>query len=405
MPKRDAGVALAFCALFSLISGCTFHQGGSGSGTSESVAAPSLNLLGLEAEMGQVGLKRAYSDHYFKDSVVQNAVLDGTDLLVSVFQGKERAYELHCIDATTGVNRWMVGGLPAPFEFAPTGGDEFVVGLFSGGHGMVVAKRRNGARPFSLTAPVEQVPTSSAASSDSTVYVTSLVDDRLHALNPANGFSGWAVRANGTITAGPLVTPRLPRRLIVVGTTRGEVVAYPPSAWSESEPADAAWRRELFGEVSGKMSVARRLTESGVEVSILVPCGDKGLYCLDAATGEPRWTHRTDHPFQGTPQAFGDRVYARNGERLYVLDLATGEPVWAQGQPGGLMSYEQADRALTGDSTRAYLIEGGKRVHRIRGADGSAEASATLNSFDFIRGGESNLLIGLTKDGHIVAFH
>jgi outer membrane protein assembly factor BamB len=406
MPKRDAGLALAFCGLFSLITGCTFQQNSTNSGQGDGMAMPTRNLVGLESEMAQVAQKRAWSDHYFKNSVVHNAVVDGNDLLVSVFQGAERAFELHCIDATTGVNRWMLGGLPAPFEFAPTMGEEYVVGLFGGGHGMVVARRRNGARPFSLTTPFNQVPTASPASSDSTVYVTSLVDDRLHALNPENGFSGWAVRANGTINAGPLMTPRLPRRLIVVGTSRGEVVAYPPSPWSENEPAEPAWRRELFGEVSGEMSIAKRLTEDGIEVSILVPCGDKGLYCLDAATGEPRWVHRTDQPFTGRPVAFGDRVYARNKTRFFVLDLSTGDPVWEMGTEGNLRAYEESQSALAGDHQRAYLLDGKKRVTRVRGADGTKEASTSLNGFDFIlRGGDSNLLIGLTKDGHIVAFH
>lgn len=403
MPKRDGRFALLFYVLIPLLAGCSVPTRDAGRA---SAADDKADLAALEAEMARVAVRRAWGDRYFRNSVVQAAMVDGTDLFVSVFNGVERAYELHCINATTGVNRWMVGGLPAPFEFPPSAGDEFVVGLLKGGDSMVVVRRRNGARPFSMTAPVGQVPTAAAVSSDSTVYLTSLVDDRLHALNPANGFSGWAARTEGTINSGPLVTPRLPRRLVVVGTTRGEVVAFPPSPWTDNEPAEPAWKRELYGEVSGPMSLASRAAGSGIEVSILVPSEDKGLYCLDAASGESRWVHRTSFPFTGKPSAHNGRVYARNKERFFVLDLATGEPVWEQGRGEGLLAYEKAGWALAGDGERAYLAGGSKRVTRFRGADGSVEASASLDSFDMlVDSGDANLLIGLTRDGHIVAFH
>jgi len=375
--------------------------------TDEGPALYSHTLTSLESEMAGVAMKRAWSGRYFEGCSVQGAVIQNTDLFVWVFNGKTRHYEVHSINAATGARNWLVDVGHTRLEYPPMAGDRFVVALLADGKGMVVVQRSNGARAFSMSTRVDQVPTGPAASSDSTVYVNSLVDDRVHALNPANGLSGWMYRSDGTITAGPITTPKLPRRLVVVGTDRGAVVALPPRAWDEARPSDPAWERKVFGDVNGAITVASAMDGDMTKVSVLVPCDDNGLYCLDAASGESRWVYRTAHPFHGAARAMGGRVFGRNARRLCVVDLATGGEAWEASAEGGPnKAFENAAGCVAADDTRAYLLMGGKAVARANGNDGAIVVAGGLPSFDWIvPSGDNNLLVGVTQDGHIVSFY
>lgn len=407
MLKRTRGLVLLLCLV--LCAACASDDGVAviEAMTVEGPALYTDTLTALESEMAQVAMKRAWSGSYFSACTVQGAAVQESDLFVWVFNGRSRHYEVHSLNAKTGTRNWMVDVGDRNLEHLPMAGDRFVVCLLQDGAGMVVVNRANGARAYTMSTRVSQVPTGPAASSDSTVYLNSLIDDRVHALNPATGMSGWAFRTAGTITAGPITTPRLPRRLVVFGTDAGEVVALPPRAWNESRPSDPAWDRNVFGDVSGPISVAKAIVGDKLQVSVLVPCEDHGLYCLDAATGEPRWVYRTAHPFRGAARALGGRVFGRNERRLCVVDLATGDEAWAaSAEDGETKPFETAFAAVAADDTRAYLWMGGKKIVRADGATGAFIAGANLASFDWIvPGGENNVLVGVTRDGYLVAFN
>jgi outer membrane protein assembly factor BamB len=364
-------------------------------------------LSALEAQVAEVGLKRAWSGRYFQGRVVQALVPDGPDLYAAVFNPETRESEVHCVELRTGVPRWILVLGTVPLKFPPKGGERFVACILDQGAGAVVAYRRNGARAFTMATPIHVLPSNSAASSDTTLYIASLVDSRIHAVGPESGRSGWHFRTDGTIVAGPLVTPRLPRRMVVAGTDSGEVVAVPATPWNEPGPRAPIWRKRLLGEVHGDITIAERITPAGVEVSLLVPCEDGGLYCLDVATGEPRWVARTESAFMGRPRAAGDRAYARNAGRLVAVDLASGQPVWPSGyERGQLRDYETCTDVLAGDEHRVYLLSGNRRVHRADPRTGDFQASRALELFDFVvPAPEGNLLLAGTADGYLVASH
>ncbi len=364
-------------------------------------------LESLEGSMSAVGAKRAWSGKYFRGGTVRGVALQGSDLFAEVFNSESRRFEAHCVNVKDGTVRWMVDLGPAPLKHAPMAGDRFVVFLLDQGGGMAVVNRMNGARDYRMATPIKVLPMGPAGSSDTTVYVGSLVDQRLHALSPDSGMTGWHFKTEGTINAGPLVTPRHPRRLVVVGTDQGEVVALPATSWSDLRPEQPAWTRKLLGDVSGEIAVAEATTPAGVQVSVLVPCEDNGLYCLDAATGEPRWVARSTAPFHGRPASAGGKVFARNADKLVVTDLLTGAPAWASSEAGSLPNpWEMCDTALAGDASRIYLLQGASRVHRVDAKTGQVLATGSLDMFDeLVATGDNNVLLGVTRDGHMVAFN
>jgi len=53
------------------------------------------------------------------------------------------------------------------------------------------------------------------------------------------------------------------------------------------------------------------------------------LHCLDATTGEPKWSFFTDGPVRLAPTFDGGRVYAGSDDgAVYCLDATTGAPLW-----------------------------------------------------------------------------
>jgi len=57
--------------------------------------------------------------------------------------------------------------------------------------------------------------------------------------------------------------------------------------------------------------------------------GEDSLRCLDARTGEPRWTFTTDGPVRWAPHVVGERVYFGSDDgRVYCVGAVGGEEVW-----------------------------------------------------------------------------
>jgi outer membrane protein assembly factor BamB len=76
---------------------------------------------------------------------------------------------------------------------------------------------------------------------------------------------------------------------------------------------------------------------------------DDSVHCLDAATGEPRWSFITEGPVRLAPTVFEGRVYAGSDDGcLYCLDAADGHQNWrSRGGP--------ADRRLPGNGRMISL--------------------------------------------------
>ena len=105
-------------------------------------------LAQLEELMAEVATELAWSGHYLQGALVRGAWAHGNDLLIEAFHPEREAYELHSIDLTTGVPRWVAVLGEVGLRFPPGAGDRFVVCLLDEGMGMVVLDRRIGSREF-----------------------------------------------------------------------------------------------------------------------------------------------------------------------------------------------------------------------------------------------------------------
>ena len=391
-----------------LVCGCRHHdETSTPSETGQPAATVRERLEGLETEMGSVALERAFSDRYFRSGGVTGAWVDGSDLFVQVFDSARRIYVMHAVDLNSGRPLWVCDLGAEPVRFPPSGGDQYVVFLLEGDAGMMVVNRRTGGYDFRVRTRLHTLPSGSAVASDTSVFLTSLVGERLVAINPATGAKGWNVGIDGTPINSPVITPRIPRHLVVLASDSGAVKGVPAVAWNGGAPESSAiWSYQAQGAISAPLTIASRLSKTGVEVSALVPCEDRGLHCLDAQSGEVRWIARTAHPFTQVAREGGGRVFARNAHRMMVWNLADGDAAWPMSPDDqALYPYEEAERVLAADDKRAYLDMGRGRVSRFDGRSGEFGAEGVLGSFDWVLPAtDANVLLGVTKDGYLVAF-
>ncbi len=352
----------------------------------------------LEATLAASGAELVWGAKRFDGGVVLDAFAVDNELF-AVVKGQE-GFEVHCIELTTGVPRWLTVVGKTPFRTRPTVSAQHVVCLLDNGAGMVVLKRRNGARDGRVSTPLKLVPVGGAGSTESTVFVTSLADNAVHAVSPADGLTGWRWRATGTMFNGPVMSPSGRRMLVVVGTGDGEITALPSAGWDEGQPSAPAWTRKLLGDLNGELCTHSTSTKGAVTSSILASCQDHGLYCLDGASGTSRWVFRTDSPFTGKPQAAGGKAFAVNGSGLHVLDLVTGAELWTgkDGKPG---IHTKTKRMLAASAKSVYLTCG-EGIGRFDATTGAMLGGTSTAGVDFlVETGDAGLLVGLTRCGQI----
>jgi hypothetical protein len=195
-------------------------------------------------------------------------------------------------------------------------------------------------------------------------------------VSPADANVGWRFRAGSPLVAGPVTTPRLPRRLVIAGCADGTVFAVPAAGWNESGPTNASWSRKLLGAVNEDPCVAEYVDGAKKGVMVIVPASDNGLHGLEATSGTVRWSVRRESPFAGQPFACNGRVFARCSDRMVVADIATGSEPWsfskAEAAPKG---FELATKAFASDASRAYLGAGDNTVMRVDGRSGAVLAT------------------------------
>ncbi|MSR75369.1 MAG: hypothetical protein EXS14_07865 [Planctomycetes bacterium] len=375
---------------------CPSEKGGKDDcGSCPSEKAPA----GLLSTLAACGATEVWSAKRFDGCCVIDMFAADNELFALV-AGPD-GYEVHCIDLLTGVPRWLTNIGAIGLRTRLTVGDALVVCLLEDGAGMVVMKRRNGSITERRSVPMKLVPMGGAASSTSTVYVASLGDNAVHAINPADGLDGWRWRTEGRLFGAPVMTPATPRRLVVLAADNGEVVALPTSGWDEGRPAQAAWSRKLLGPMGGPVATYGSVTKSGSSTVVIAPCEDHGLYCLDGASGESRWVHRTDSAFRSQPQAAGGKVFAVNASGMQVVDIATGAELWTDAAKAPGQTFRQAKRMLAANATTVYMTCG-KGVGRLDAKTGKLLGCTDLLGVDFVvETGDAGLLVGATRCGQI----
>ena len=111
-------------------------------------------------------------------------------------------------------------------------------------------------------------------------------------------------------------SPAIADGVVYVGSEDGRLYALDAATGQEK------WSFKTDGEVYSSPAVAGGM--------VYVGSGDERLYALDARTGQEKWTFQTDDGVYSSPAVAGGMIYIGSFDgRLYALDARTGQEKWS----------------------------------------------------------------------------
>jgi outer membrane protein assembly factor BamB len=183
---------------------------------------------------------------------------------------------------------------------------------------------------FETGATVSATP---AISADGKVYIGSY-DKNIYCLDAYTGEKLWnfetgkPVKASVAVSTGKVYTGSDDGNIYCLNGDTGEMI------WSQQT---GTWGGSLDWSIHSE-TVQPRSSPLVIGGSVYVGSVDGKLYCLDAATGDVRWSYQTYGPILGSPMYYNGVVYIAsldtNGPapgddgRLYAFDAGNGARKW-----------------------------------------------------------------------------
>jgi outer membrane protein assembly factor BamB len=208
-------------------------------------------------------------------------------------------------------------------------------GLLLGGCA-TISDTLNSVNPFAGSGPkMAPLPTLTVASEVSTLWSASIGRAGDYTFTPAvagsavfvashngtvsklvDGKAVWKIDAGQPLSAGVGAN----ERLVVVGTPKGEVLAF------SAEDGKALWKARVSSEVLAAPVIGNE--------GVAVKSGDNQVFLLDAGDGTRKWVYQRATPSLSVRSA-GSPVFADRylfvgypGGKLLALSLQNGAPVW-----------------------------------------------------------------------------
>ncbi|MCG2578244.1 outer membrane protein assembly factor BamB [Dechloromonas sp. XY25] len=204
--------------------------------------------------------------------------------------------------------------------------------------------------PLKPTADVRAAWSASIGKAGDYAFTPAVVEGAVYAASAKgtvsrieDGKTIWKIDAGQPLSAGVGAN----RKLVVVGTPKGEVLAF------SADDGKALWKAKVSSEVLAAPVVG----DDGVAVK----SGDNQVFLFDAADGGRKWAYQRSTPplsvrSAGSP-VFADRYLfvGYPGGKLVALALQNGAPVW-EGAVASPKGATELDRVA--DVVAAPLVDG-----------------------------------------------
>ncbi len=224
--------------------------------------------------------------------------------------------EVHAIQTSTGVHRWIVRLERTPDRMAVGPAH---VAFVAKSHLTVVTKDSG---TMTLRKELDFTPSSGIALSLDSLYAGSWGKGyRLRSVSLADGWAGWSWPSDGPVRGAPVVAGSGADQLVCFASEDSRVVALPPRAATGAEPDHATWSVKTLGKNDADLTADAD--------TLYVASTDHALYALNRMTGAARWRwFGANVPLNEAPKLASDAVYQPFDGMLVSLDKATGAERW-----------------------------------------------------------------------------
>ncbi|MBI1852608.1 MAG: PQQ-binding-like beta-propeller repeat protein [Planctomycetes bacterium] len=229
------------------------------------------------------------------------------DLLIAV----TRASEVHAT-GVDGIPRWISTEMSERPRYRGASNGNALV--FVSGVDLVSLDRANGKMLRKARLPF--APSCVPAASETTAYLGSYTDQKIHAMSLRDGSAGWTFRTNTTVSAGLAIAGLFPRQILYFGAEDGTVGALEALDAESLTPSNPAWQKKTHGRISADLTVSGNI--------VFVPCEDETLYAMDRVTGDVRWTYPAGVPLTKAPVVTVDTVFQPIPSGIVALSAADG---------------------------------------------------------------------------------
>jgi outer membrane protein assembly factor BamB len=230
------------------------------------------------------------------------------------------------IEYATGRPRWLVQ-LSGELAHWPNEGADTVT--LSSGTRSVVVELSTGRRLFELDSA--ELPAGSPVSDGRLVYVPSLLDDTLTAIDMQTGLQAWEYRMPARFASGAHLIGQAGRSAVLVASDDGKLRAIPAGL---DVPRRERWVRHVGALLAPPVVSGDRIYVATVA---------RELIALNAGSGEVEWKHLPGEPLGAGPVVANGRVVVSTRTRLLSLNADTGALEWEQADAGAPMGAVGAD--------------------------------------------------------------
>ncbi len=250
--------------------------------------------------------KEAWSIPPIPGGEIADLYLD-RDLLIAV----TRNYETHAI-GLDGMPRWVNSELTEPPRNRASSSPSNITIL--SGFDLLALDRRVGKTLRKIRLPFS--PSGPPANSETTAYIASFTDQKVHSVSIRDGSQGWSFRTTATVTSRPVLGGTFPRQILYLAAEDGTITAIEALDADSLPPVGPAWQAKAHGRITADLVLSGNL--------LFVASEDYSLYAIDRVTGEIRWSYPAGLPLTKSPAATADVVYQPTPAGVVAIAAADG---------------------------------------------------------------------------------
>jgi eukaryotic-like serine/threonine-protein kinase len=278
----------------------------------------------------------------------------------------------YAIDLATGIEKWQVPNVGIIATCAMVNNGVVYFGSYNGNIYALDASSGNQIWFDSFNYPgfKHNIIVAGPTVSNGTLYIGTLLDDSLHAVDASTGTEKWAINAGFLVESNAAVN----NGAVYFGSTNNQLFAV------NAITGAVEWTYNTGNEISSSPTV-----NNGI---VYVGSVDDKLYAIDATTGILKWTYTTGKAIESSPIVSNGVVYVgSDDDKLYAIDATNGSLKWSETTGGMVISSPVVSNGIVyigSEDHNLYAFDAvtGAKKWSVLNTDGKNYSSACIVTYN-----------------------